>query len=901
MSDDECGAGSACFDGECVLRSSECLDDFDCEGHQQCAAGQCINNTSCDTATDCAPGQTCDDEGACVERQCSRSSQCPESYVCDEGLCRTTPRQCTEVGQDCVPGDATRSGFACEDIGDGPRCYETCTEYRVCGNGGQATSAYDCSSGQACVTDVSLQLKPVCRPSECGGVLSAEEDCAEIVAENPALFANGVHCGLQNGVRTCLPAGNAQENESCTAASDCEEGLVCVTGVDSLIDIQTGNNTHESYCARPCSNDGQCGGDQACIGETSGALMGMGFCGDRCEPFGHNGAQCGDDLACVPVDGVDGLCARETTRERDLYENCSDNTQCPDSSACIQIDEGVRRCLPSCDPTLGNAAQRDATCPSASTGAYTQIAHFGAELPAVDVLVDGEVILENVSFGDIAGEEGFLSLDAGERQVVVRATGGAVLFDGELEVDAGDAVVIAAVDNADADNGISVLTVPVARDEASVSGAAKVRVVHAVALPGSVDVVFVEQDSDVSVASNRHYALTAATFGAIGNYIELDAGDYDVYVFATGAFEGDEALRIFTFTAEAGAVTTEFALDSESSPLGSVPYLSAPVGRMLGGTCLNLIQGAAFIGSGFCLETCANADQWGVGGCTNANDRCDDFGDGSGVCFPSNGNEVGDACSSDSDCVDGAHCDATSTGAGVCRSYCQPAEQTNDALGCESGEICVGQEGIDNFGKCRIPCNAGADNTDPNCPADQQGCFGPEGQTYCQPSGDVAFGEDCGQPSKQNCEAGMVCARRSNTLGGFLQSAFTDATQLGAPGGVCSQVCEPFVGDGGDSGCSEGYACSPITPDGASTSAGHCVERTDKKIRSLQPCDVADGGKMCDENSFCIVEAVNACVEPQGICVQMCDFYGGGGCTDGTVCEPWSDDGPLFGVFGICR
>src|SRR5690554_2352650 len=248
----DCEAGSTCFDGECVLRSLDCADDADCGStYQQCLSGQCVNNTTCEASNECAPSQACDDSGACVARQCSRSSDCPGSYLCEEGICRTTPRQCSDVGQECVPGDATRSGFACDDLGDGPRCYETCTEYRACGQSGQAVSSFDCGSGQACVLNPSLQNRPVCRPSECGSILTAEEDCADQIAANPSLFADGVHCGMENGVRTCLPAGEQEENESCSVASDCANGLVCVTGLDALIDPNSGAEIGESYCARP--------------------------------------------------------------------------------------------------------------------------------------------------------------------------------------------------------------------------------------------------------------------------------------------------------------------------------------------------------------------------------------------------------------------------------------------------------------------------------------------------------------------------------------------------------------------------------------------------------------------------------------------------------------------------
>ena len=175
-------------------------------------------------------------------------------------------------------------------------------------------------------------------------------------------------------------------------------------------------------------------------------------------------------------------------------------------------------------------------------------------------------------------------------------------------------------------------------------------------------------------------------------------------------------------------------------------------------------------------------------------------------------------------------------------------------------------------------------------------CMGAPGATYCSPSGTLGLGDACGDPRVQNCQPGLVCAQNGRDLGGVLFDPF------GAPiqgrEATCREICTPFVEN---TGCGDGFACSPITPDGESTTLGHCVEAMKTPIASLSDCDASEIGLMCDDNSYCIPASSNQCVAERGQCLQFCDFATGRGCTAGTRCIEGFVGGPLLGVFGLCQ
>lgn len=1008
----------------------ECEVHEDCEGDLGfCDGEECVE---CLAIEDCPDGQGCvdneciqDDTGCEVDDDCPYSSQ-----LCVEETCRFVPRQCASAGDECEPGEPTRPGFSCENLGRGDLCYETCSENRVCIEG-EAGSAYNCGRSEACMQPEGGV--PVCQPSECEDFFDIEEGCQELEAHNPDALSDGKHCvRAGSGAYLCAGAGTAQEGDHCSETTDCGEGLVCVNELPQAVEgspipFDIGGR---SFCAPGCDSDAMCDGDDQCIGADDGVFEGVGFCGDRCEPFGTDEERCSEDTACIPVSSEDGICFRDTNRERDYYDECTSNEQCPDSAHCLDIGLGSK-CLPLCDPTLSTDEESSATCPGPQPIAYVQIGNYAASAGELAFYVDGDLAATLDDGEWETGEDGFVRVSSGQSLFEIERTSDEeTVFSDTITLEQYGVTAFAAVDTSDEDS-VALFANELPRELSADEEESKLRFVHGIDDAGSVDVVLEpESGDDIVVAEELGYEeatgfeavslsgesasytlvvwphghepqepetdectqdeectqefgdgfecdteaednecvqtdLCETTdqcvneFGAgyecdtVGDFQECvevpgdacdeaatdcegdeicdEEGNYAVCVDPpectdeTDCQEGEECrfemcveeeeefdeyedayLVEEGFELSEQEVNTAYAVGTEelAATLYVAGYQSAPIGRLLGGDCfdLNATQQPPLppvVGSGICLESCHGSDDWGQGKCSAEGDACQPVGGGVGWCFPAEDGEYGDECAQNEDCVDGLYCDMKGDGTGQCRSYCQPNEQTNDVLGCESDEICIAMDGYDNLGECRLPCDPGADGTDADCPENQRNCVGFGDNAYCSASGDIAHGEDCGSPTVQNCAPGMVCAKSGTTLQEVLAEPFTSLDE--GEVATCRMTCEPFLGTARDSGCPDGYACSPVTPDGASRTSGHCVPAMDVTVGSLQACPTDEIGSMCDENSFCIRDQASECAPEQSICIQFCDHPTEAGCTDGTACVEGFAGGPLFGFMGLCR
>lgn len=894
---------------ECVYAYTECFLDEQCESYERCDQLVCVPRESCEVSDHCPPGEVCTDGGECVAEQCKVDGDCFDGWTCDEGLCTTQPRQCQAAGQPCDPEMATRDGFSCEDLGKGPSCYKTCNPVRVCQLGGIPSTRYECGNDSVCVEGgVST---PICRPSECGGYFSAEEDCAAYVEGDPKGYENGVHCASIDGQAfICEPAGLAEEGDRCSATADCAEGLLCVNQLGAA-----GSLGSQSFCAKACNSDDMCGEGQGCIGDDTGVYDGAGFCGDRCEPFGTGEAQCDAETACVAVSNGDGACFRPTTRTAELYESCTSSTDCPDNSDCVGLSAGENRCLPLCNPTLGTDEAQDASCPGPTTYGYVQLANLGQNLGEIEVYMDGVLVSGLESGESTSGESIYLNIEGGTRDVEVRdADTGDLLYAETIDIAPRSALAMTVIARS---SGAALITTVVPRNVSADAGEAKVRFINELAGVGALDVVLVEAGEDMNDVDARLGlvegldASAASEFKTLFVDVDADEKAFDIYVVPAGSADVSEAYVVVNdFELQDGEVSSIY-IAGDLSPadpseyveatLQPLQYASAPRGRALGGYCydLNAQSGRApEIGSGICLETCRTSSDWGSDSCTNPADSCSPVGSNLGWCFPAGTGERGNSCESDDDCGPALFCDGAGSDHGTCRSLCQPTEQVNPELVCDTGEVCVARPGYENLGECRLPCDPGENYVDTvNCPVGLQNCIGEEGAAFCSPSGTLGLGEDCGSPIEQSCAPGLVCAQNGRDLNGVIFDPFSDLE----PGetATCRQLCEPFSGE--DSGCGEGFACSPITPAGESTVLGHCVERTEFRIPSLADCPAEDIGKMCDQNSFCIPASSNMCMEERGQCLQFCDYATGRGCTGGTRCVEGFVGGPLLGVFGLCQ
>jgi len=156
------------------------------------------------------------------------------------------------------------------------------------------------------------------------------------------------------------------------------------------------------------------------------------------------------------------------------------------------------------DPTLEDASVR--------------VVHGSPDAPAVDVIVDGAVIVENISFGEVTD---YVPISEGTHQLQVVPTGEAAdsaVIDTEIELDEGGAYVFAT-------NGLlneiesQLYEVDLSGDDME-SGQARVRLLHLSPDAGSVDVYVAGGDE----------LLDDANFPDASGYHTIDAGTYDLEV-----------------------------------------------------------------------------------------------------------------------------------------------------------------------------------------------------------------------------------------------------------------------------------------------------------------------------------------------------------------------------------
>lgn len=178
--------------------------------------------------------------------------------------------------------------------------------------------------------------------------------------------------------------------------------------------------------------------------------------------------------------------------------------------------------------------------------AQVRIAHLSPDAPAVDVLVDGNAVLEGAEFGDVSD---YTNLSSGEHNVTIQTSENeSVVFEGNVTVEAGSQYTAAAVGEVGADT----LDLAVYQDdfEMPAEGNASVRLVHA-----SPDAPAV----DVTVAETNSTLFDNATFSNATDYASVPAGDYSLEVRpATEADDGD-VVSTANVTLENGTVYSAIA------------------------------------------------------------------------------------------------------------------------------------------------------------------------------------------------------------------------------------------------------------------------------------------------------------------------------------------------------
>jgi len=190
--------------------------------------------------------------------------------------------------------------------------------------------------------------------------------------------------------------------------------------------------------------------------------------------------------------------------------------------------------------------------------AAINVLHLSPDAPAVDVLLNGMVALENVAFGEFSG---WVPVPAGEHQVQVVPTGempDAAVIDAMVTVEAGAAYHIAAVGN--------VAEIQPAIFQADLSeltdDSARVRVLHTSPDAPAIDIAVT--GGDILVENLE--------FPNASDYLEVPAGAYDLEVRPTGTM--DVALPLPGVELEAGMVYDVFAVGLVED--GSLTVLVVP-------------------------------------------------------------------------------------------------------------------------------------------------------------------------------------------------------------------------------------------------------------------------------------------------------------------------------------
>ncbi len=181
--------------------------------------------------------------------------------------------------------------------------------------------------------------------------------------------------------------------------------------------------------------------------------------------------------------------------------------------------------------------------------AKVRVVHASPDAPAVDVYVNGDMVLEDVPF---KADSGYLDLPAGTHDVEVFATGteyaaGTGVLQADLTIEAGKAYTVAAANTVDA------LEFVVAEDSMEVTdGKTKIRVGHLSPDAPAVDVGLIDGDA----------VFSGAEFPGITEYKELDAGTYDLEIRLP---DGTQVLALEGTELAANTVYSVFAVNTADS------------------------------------------------------------------------------------------------------------------------------------------------------------------------------------------------------------------------------------------------------------------------------------------------------------------------------------------------
>ena len=831
--------------------------------------------------------------------------------------------ECMSAGQTCDPANEPGSGFECVDAGKGPKCMKHCSDQS------------DCSSvGSLCLPAANTQNAPtVCYNSQCNGP-SDLESCSgsNFDGSKHDLFqgASEFKCAtLVNDSNLCVPAGQKNAGEACTATSPVQ-GLFCQQG-STCTACQSGNVCLSGVCKplcvdNPSNSELECSGqNETCIGANDSNLVSAnaGFCDEKCTAYSRG--ECSDsNEGCTPLDNSKGYC--RPTGQKGFMEECTPpdaqnpkRLECKEGMQCLAFQQsstsrqGIYRCIPICNaPNSMDADPRDNNATCGGT-AYGRFAYFGTSPANIDVYVGGSKAVEDLGQNKVSDADsstmGDQFFDYSPAELDVKVVDGSQsgtmnpivsekpwMTSGMVKTWAvtpkGGNMVIQAID---VPRGVS----------APAANKAKVRIVHLIPdfmSSGSsvnVDVVAVPASGSLGGGNNIDLAADAA-FGDAGSFMEIDGGtNHTIWIFPKGANRsmGNELAKFSGVSVPSGEIMSIYAKGTNGTgrSIAKLSYTDAAPAPDY--SCWSSSSNPS-PASGLCFQGC-DVEDYGKDSCFSDKNGCRPLG-ANHFCMPEGDKKPGDSCDAGAfqDCEEGAFCKQYGDGSGKCQSYCE-AGGSNSVLQCGSNTTCSADQG--NFGTCERTCEPGNNFADTDCPPNLQTCI-PESKNngnvegaYCSASDGKMKGQDCGQGggtlALQNCQPGQICAYESGTR----QSPFQGIFELRDDSNpTCREACNLFESD---PGCPQGYACGVDVVQTGSAEAGVCLEKgsgIQQDPEAFTPCGQQNVGKMCGPNSHCIL------AQGQPVCYRFCDWATKEGCKESanTTCQPFSN-GPIGGL-GIC-
>jgi hypothetical protein len=185
-----------------------------------------------------------------------------------------------------------------------------------------------------------------------------------------------------------------------------------------------------------------------------------------------------------------------------------------------------------------------------------RIGHFSPDAPNVNVMIDGDLALEDVPFRTLSD---YMEIEAGSLDLAIVPVGGDdAVIEATLDVDADADYTVLAIGT------VSEIEPLVLTDDLSAVGEdeSRVRLVHLVPDAPAVD---------VSVRDGPTL-FESVSFGEFGEFVTVDAAEYDLDVTPSG---DDDVVLSLSESLDGGAIYTVFAIGTLADGIDAMVSLDA--------------------------------------------------------------------------------------------------------------------------------------------------------------------------------------------------------------------------------------------------------------------------------------------------------------------------------------